>query len=64
MLHRFQRRHAQRFQRLELRFQHRILVHPLGMELLIDPLLQTDLLHALHVAGPGTEGQAIQRVQI
>ena len=63
MLHRFQRRHAQRFQRLKLGFEHRILFDAVGMKLLIDPFLQPDLLHALDIAGPGTEGQAIQRVQ-
>ncbi len=62
MLLGFQRRHAQRFQRLEMRFQHRILVHAIGMKLLVDPLLQADVLHAFDVAGPGPEGEAIQRV--
>ena len=63
MLHRFERRHAQRFQRLEPRFQHRILVHAVGMKLLEDPFLQADLLYAFDVAGPGAKGEAIQRVQ-
>ena len=62
MLHGLERRHAQRFQRLELRLQHRILRQAIGMKLLIDPLLQADVLHALDVAGPGAERQAIQRV--
>ena len=38
-------------------------VDALGMKLLIDPFLQADLLHALDIAGPGAEGQPIQRVQ-
>src|SRR5580700_6715143 len=63
MLQRFQRRHTQRFQRLDLRLEHRIFRHAIGMKLLEEPLLQTDLFHALHVAGPRAEGQAIQRVQ-
>ena len=63
VLHRFERRHAQRFQRLEPRFKHRILVHAVGMKLLEDPFLQADLLHARDVAGPRPKGQAIQRVQ-
>ena len=63
MLHRFERRHAQRFERLELRFQHRVLGHAIGMQLLVDPFLQADPLHAFDVAGPRPEREAIQRVQ-
>jgi hypothetical protein len=34
-------------------FQHRILVHALGMKLLIHPFLQSDALDAFDVAGRG-----------
>ena len=62
MLLGLERRHAQRFERLEMRFQHRIFRHAIGMKLLVDPLLQADALHAFDVAGPRPEGEAIQRV--
>ena len=58
-----ERRHAQRLKRLEPRFQHRILVHAIGMKLLEDPFLQPDLLHPRHVPRARSKSEAIERVQ-
>jgi len=63
VLHGFERRHAQRFQRLEPGFEHRILVDPIGMKLLVHPFLQAHPLHAVGIAGTGPKSEAIQRVQ-
>ena len=41
VFHELARRHGQRVQRLQLGFEHRILLDALGMKLLSDPFLQT-----------------------
>jgi hypothetical protein len=62
MLHRFHRRHAQRFERLELGFEARIFLNALGMKLLIEPLLEPDLFNVGDVARLRPERQPVERV--
>ncbi len=63
MLQRFERRHPQRFERLQSGFEDRTLGHAIGMKLLEDPLLQADLFDARDIARSRAEGEAIERVQ-
>jgi hypothetical protein len=61
--HQFIAGHRKRVQYLELFGEHRVLGDALRVELAIDPLLEAHRFHVLEIAGAGTEGEAVERLQ-
>jgi hypothetical protein len=63
VLHRLHRSHSQGFERLKLGLQIRIFLNAFGMELEVQPLLETRLLYAGDFTGPRPKSQSVESMQ-